>query len=516
MGEQNSEISSRCVSATIAVVAPSRESVADSRSCDRSLAVTPAFMGKNEILDPQRPAPAGEYSSKIQPSFDRSCGTSDCHGGGLRGFAGGLDLTSYDGLMRGSKYGAVVISGVPFMSHLVQSVNSSDTLLSPVSSVQMPAGRNPLPNEDIQTIVQWIRNGARSDAGSIPFPEPRPLEKIYFTSQFVDLVGVIDRASNLVMRYQTVGRPLPISGVLEAPHNVQVDDQGRYIYVILISGNKLRKYDAVTLQLLGEVAVGTFPAHVVVTADGSKAYVTNFDQSVGRVFVVNTASMTVTKVITSTFMKATHAARLSHSGDYLFVASNGLDHVHVIRTANDSIVASIPVAAGVPPEPVGSFVHKPYQIAVRNDDQFIYVTLNGTGRVSVIKKEGDSFRLLSDTIRVGTRPLQCEVTRDQRFLYVCNQGSGSVSVIDAQTHTFLRNIPDVGPQPHGIDISEDSRTVFVTCENVSATEPPHHPVLGSTAPGFLTLIDVQSQTVIRRIEVGGFAAGVSVYPGKGN
>jgi YVTN family beta-propeller protein len=215
-------------------------------------------------------------------------------------------------------------------------------------------------------------------------------------------------------------------------------------------------------------------------------------------------------------MKATHAARLSHDGRYLYVASNGLDHVHVIQTANDIVFTSIPVANGVPPEPIGSFVHKPYQIAVREDDQFIYVTLNGTGRVSIIKREGDTFRLFSDSIVVGTRPLQCEVTRDQRYLYVCNQGSGSVSVIDAQSNSFLRTIPDVGPQPHGIDISEDSRTVFVTCENVTAAEPPHHPVFGSAAPGFLTLIDVQTQTVFKRIEVGGFAAGVSVFPGKGN
>jgi hypothetical protein len=57
--------------------------------------------------------------------------------------------------------------------------------------------------------------------------------------------------------------------------------------------------------------------------------------------------------------------------------------------------------------------------------------------------------------------------------------------------------------------------VYVTCENVRG-EPPHHPVYGSVAPGFLVLIDVASQAVIKRIEVGGFAAGVSVYPGKGN
>jgi YVTN family beta-propeller protein len=195
------------------------------------------------------------------------------------------------------------------------------------------------------------------------------------------------------------------------------------------------------------------------------------------------------------------------------VGSNGTDLIHVIDTRNDSVVANLPVVPDVPP--FGSFVYKPYQIAVRDDDRFLYVTLNGRGLVSVIERVGDSF-IWRDTIRVGTRPLQCEVTRDMRYLYVCNQGSASVSVIDAQLHRLHTTIVSVGQQPHGIDISEDSRTVYVTCENLQTPEPPHHPIAGSTAPGFLVLIDVGTQSVIKRIEVGGFAAGVSVYPGKGN
>ena len=472
----------------------------------------------NEFVVDQKPQSSGVYSTLIQPIFDRSCGGSSCHGGGPRGFAGGLDLTSYEGLMRGSRYGTVVVAGQPFMSHLIQSINPSDTTISPISSVQMPASRNPLERSELLTIVQWIRDGARNDAGALPFPEPRPLGKVFFTSQTVDLVGVLDRYTNLIMRYNSVGRALPFTGVPESPHNVQIDDQGRYYYVTLIRGGKLRKYDIATHQLLGEVSVPTSPAHVVLTTDGSKAYVTDFDPSptaVGQVNVVNTATMTVTKTIRGgVFMKATHGARLSQDGRYLYTPSNATDLLQIIRTDVDSVVLNIPLANGVPP--IGSFVHKPYQVAVRNDDQFIYTTLNGTGRISIIRRVGDTFSLYSDSIRVGNNPLQCETTRDGRYLYVCNRGSGSVSVIDAQANRLLTTIAAVGQQPHGIDISDDSRTVFVTCENVQAAEPPHHPIAGSTTPGFLAIIDVASQSVVRRIEVGGFAAGVSVYPGKGN
>jgi YVTN family beta-propeller protein len=162
----------------------------------------------------------------------------------------------------------------------------------------------------------------------------------------------------------------------------------------------------------------------------------------------------------------------------------------------------------------------PYQIAVRGDDRFVFATLSGAidsagnGAVSVFERAGEVFTFRG-LIPVGRSPLQCEVTRNGRFLYVCNRGSGTVSVIDTDTRTVSAVIDSVGPQPHGIDITEDDALVFVSCENV-AGEPPHHPLTGSTAPGFLTMIDAATNTVVRRIEVGGFAAGVCVTPGRGN
>lgn len=473
----------------------------------------------NEVIESPRSIPAGEFSAKVQPIFDRHCGGSDCHGGGPAGFAAGLDLTSYDAILRGSRFGAVVIAGSPYMSHLVQTINQYDTSISPISSVRMPASRDPIPLHDIRTISDWIQQGARNDDGMLPFPEPPARGKVYFTSQYVDLVGVIDMQTGLVSRYVTAGRPLPFSQPPLAPHNVQVDDQGRYYYVTLIEGNTLKKFDAVTHELLGEVAVGLQPAHVVVTSDGATAYVTNFNDNVGQVFKIATASMTIQRVITHPLMKKTHGARLSHDQRYLYIGNNTGDLLTIIHTDNDSVVANLHVGTGEPSP--GSFVYKPYQIAVRNDDRFIYISCNGSvlpdgkGVVSVFERNGDSFSFVG-TIPVGNNPLQCEVTRDGRFLYVCNRGSGNVTVIQTSDHTVLTTIEDVGKQPHGIDITEDSRTAFVTCENIVSGDPPHHPTTGSKDPGFVAVIDVNSNRVVRRIEVGGFAAGVSIFPGKGN
>jgi len=217
-------------------------------------------------------------------------------------------------------------------------------------------------------------------------------------------------------------------------------------------------------------------------------------------------------------MRKTHGARLSHDGAYLYVASNTGDLLNIIATANDSVVASLHLGTGLPSP--GTFLYKPYQVAVRSDDRFIFITCSGNvdggghGAVSVFERTGDTFSL-AGLVGVGAFPLQCEVTRNGRFLYVCNRGSNSVSVIDTDTRGVVATISDVGPQPHGVDITEDSRTVYVTCENVTG-EPPHHPVTGGRSPGFLVVIDAGTNQVIRRIEVGGFAAGISLSPGRGN
>jgi len=473
----------------------------------------------NQVIDTPVIPPSGEFSTEIKPILDRSCGSSSCHGGGPRGFAGGLDLASWEAIFRGSQYGAVVIPGNHYMSHLLQTINWSDTTLSPVSSLRMPASRDQIPRSDIQTISTWIDNGARNDAGAVAFPEPRPSGKVFFTSQAVDLVGVLDIQTGLVMRYIGVGNTLPFNQPPQAPHNVQIDDQGLYYYVTMISANKLKKYNAATNEFLGEVAVGQSPAHVVLTADGGKAYVTNFFRTLGQVFVVNTATMAVDRIITHPLMDATHGARISHDGQYLYIGSNGSDILSIIRTSNDSIVANLHVSNGLPSP--GSFLYKPYQIAVRNDDQFIYISCNGSvmpdgrGVVSIFRRDGDVFSFVRQ-VPAGIAPLQLEATRDQRFVFVCNRGSGSVSVISADSNVAYTTIANVGKQPHGIDISEDSGTVYVTCENIIASEPPHHPISGSTVPGFLVAISTNTMSVIRRIEVGGFAAGVSVTPGRGN
>jgi mono/diheme cytochrome c family protein len=92
------------------------------------------------------------FANDILPIFRASC--FDCHGGtqddGTRTMEAGLDLTSYESVMTGSEFGAVVTAGDPDDSYLIEMVEAGD----------MPQEGDPLTPAQVQLIRQWIAEGA--------------------------------------------------------------------------------------------------------------------------------------------------------------------------------------------------------------------------------------------------------------------------------------------------------------------------------------------------------------------
>jgi len=124
-------------------------------------------------------------------------------------------------------------------------------------------------------------------------------------------------------------------------------------------------------------------------------------------------------------------------------------------------------------------------------------------------------RSLLKVIPVGPSPLIPDITPDGRFLYVPNRGTGSspsrsVSVIRTSDLTETIRIENISVEPHGVAVSKDGKYAYVACENVNSPVAPHHPVIGLKTPGIVAVIDVSTNRVIKRIEVGAFAAGIAI------
>jgi mono/diheme cytochrome c family protein len=97
------------------------------------------------------------FSEDILPIFQGRC--VSCHQSGGAGYEkSGLDLTTYEGVMKGTKHGAMVIPRDPDSSNLVWLL---DWRASP--ELRMPHGKKKLSVCDRNAIRAWIREGAKNN-----------------------------------------------------------------------------------------------------------------------------------------------------------------------------------------------------------------------------------------------------------------------------------------------------------------------------------------------------------------
>lgn len=94
---------------------------------------------------------AGSYKEDIQPVFDQYCVT--CHNSAQA--ANGLRLDTYQGVMKGTQYGRVIIPGEPGGSTLLRILQ-----LTPEPQVHMPNSDIKLSKNRIENISLWIQAGA--------------------------------------------------------------------------------------------------------------------------------------------------------------------------------------------------------------------------------------------------------------------------------------------------------------------------------------------------------------------
>ena len=97
------------------------------------------------------------FAEDVFPIFKGRC--VDCHRAGGEGYEkSGLDLTTYEGLMKGTKHGPMVIAGDPDSSNLMWLL---DWRASP--ELRMPHGSKKLSVCDRNAMRQWIREGAKNN-----------------------------------------------------------------------------------------------------------------------------------------------------------------------------------------------------------------------------------------------------------------------------------------------------------------------------------------------------------------
>lgn len=98
------------------------------------------------------------FAQDVKPILDQNC--LECHQEGGKGYeASGFSMVSYDDLMKGTKFGAMVIGGDSEGSNLVVLMEGRAD-----PSISMPHGSmKKVARRDIKTIRLWIDQGARNN-----------------------------------------------------------------------------------------------------------------------------------------------------------------------------------------------------------------------------------------------------------------------------------------------------------------------------------------------------------------
>jgi hypothetical protein len=98
------------------------------------------------------------YARDVEPILQANC--LSCHKEGGAGFeASGFSMASYDELMKGTQYGAMIVAGDSEGSNLVVLMEGRAD-----PSISMPHGSmEPVSKADIDTIRRWIDQGAKKN-----------------------------------------------------------------------------------------------------------------------------------------------------------------------------------------------------------------------------------------------------------------------------------------------------------------------------------------------------------------
>lgn len=250
-------------------------------------------------------------------------------------------------------------------------------------------------------------------------------------------------------------------------------------------------FDARSLAVLGDAAVGREPHDVALSADASLAFVSNFLDS--TVSVVDVASRSVVR---SVFVGlGPRGLALSPDGAHLFVAlenENALTildaatfaraatvknvsfaprHVAFDRTGREAWVTSVGETHDVTivdvalafSDPDNAVVEKiivdrgPEGIAFSLDGSKAWVANSGHGDVSVISIPSH----LESRIPVGDEPVGVTLGATGSRLYVANRAAGSVSVIDTASDAVVGTI-DGFAGPGALATSADESYLFVS------------------------------------------------------
>lgn len=224
-------------------------------------------------------------------------------------------------------------------------------------------------------------------------------------------------------------------------------------------------------------------AHVVLDNESKNAFVTAKESN--QVIQVDANTYEMVRKFDLGTNHSPHGLR--YDKGKLYVANMDARSMSVVNIANGKIAAI----------PLGGMA---VQTAVTQDGKFVFTSLYDTKEV--IRYNLQSLEIKRIPLPAGAQgPIQLYATPDSKLLYVADQGelmerpiSNRVFVIDISNAKVINTIV-VGNKAHGVVVSKDGTTVYVT----------------NSIDNTVSVIDVATQNVTRTVPVGKGPNGISYW-----
>jgi DNA-binding beta-propeller fold protein YncE len=391
------------------------------------------------------------------------------------------------------------------------------------------AGRAPRALAGLAVLAMSALRAAAQAAPQPPSPVPLP-PSLYFAfvaSEGNDRVALIKFGPGGAVvdhDFRMGNNPTELVG----PHGVGVSPNGRYYYVSTAHGTpygSLWKYSTVGDSLLGKVTLGSFPATVQVSPNGSYVFVANFnlhgDMVPSSVSVVYGDAMIEIARVPTCVMP--HGSRLNPQGtkhysvcmmnDALieldaqtfkvsrhFMLAKGSEHGDngpVGAMSHDAkAMADAMGGHGMAPPKPGDVSCSPTWAQPSADGSRIYVACNKSN--DIVEIDAAAWKLMR-RIPTGDGVYNLAVTHDGRLLIGTNKRGQSVSIIDISSGDELARVATTRKVASGVAVSSDDRYAFVTVEGVGSQ------------PGTVDIIDLSSRQKVASVDVGQQAGGIDFW-----
>ena len=229
---------------------------------------------------------------------------------------------------------------------------------------------------------------------------------------------------------------------IEAPHTVCLTPDGRhafingvytpYIYLIDATARKIEK--VINTGFLETCSVSRNPINSeICVSDDASDKVKFFD------------ALSLEPKETVTVGLAPCFSVYSHDGNRIYVGNRSGNSISVINANTKEVLVTL------------NNLNYPNSIGISNDDKFLYVPHGMGNTVSVVDLA--SLQVIK-TITVGSMPSSAKVTLDNKYVLVSNLSSDTVSVIDTVTNEVIKTLPDIMGGA-GIALTPDGKYAYV-------------------------------------------------------